>query len=236
MSLFRGIFPTFERPVAAPHYMYVKPQRRGLGLTIAGGAAAVLACAIALTPPPPDVSTSSDTAAPPVVAGVAAVEAPAAPAPEKTTAQAAKTAVTCARTTARKDCVEMKAAKAAILASPDTEPAAVAAAPSANSAATAARADATEAMAAAEPVAEAPAVPANAAPRAAARQKARKKFADDAPVERLVRVYDQILPDGRRVPVYRRASGGYESGNIVDGEYRRAFAAPPERPRYFGLQ
>jgi hypothetical protein len=62
------------------------------------------------------------------------------------------------------------------------------------------------------------------------------RYPDDLLVERLVRVYDQILPDGRIVSVYRRASGGYESGSITYGEYRRAAAVPLERPRYFGLQ
>jgi hypothetical protein len=58
----------------------------------------------------------------------------------------------------------------------------------------------------------------------------------EAPVERLVKVYEQVMPDGRRVPVYRRqGSGGYETGTIVDGEYRPARRAEA-RPRFFGLQ
>jgi hypothetical protein len=44
-----------------------------------------------------------------------------------------------------------------------------------------------------------------------------------------------VLPDGRRVSVYRRSNGSYEVGSIVDGEYR-----PTRRTeagaRYFGLQ
>ena len=62
---------------------------------------------------------------------------------------------------------------------------------------------------------------------------------DNAPTERLVRVYDQVLPDGRRVPVYRRVgSGGLETGTIVDGEYRPTRRANLEPPggRLFGLQ
>jgi hypothetical protein len=69
----------------------------------------------------------------------------------------------------------------------------------------------------------------------------RPRPVEEAPVERLVRVYDQVLPDGRRIPVYRRAgSGSLELGTIVDGEYRairparRANLEPPGR--YFGLQ
>lgn len=69
----------------------------------------------------------------------------------------------------------------------------------------------------------------------------RPRPVEEAPVERLVRVYDQVMPDGRRVPVYRRAgSGSLELGTVVDGEYRalrparRANLEPPGR--YFGLQ
>jgi hypothetical protein len=58
----------------------------------------------------------------------------------------------------------------------------------------------------------------------------------EAPVERLVKVYEQVMPDGRRVPVYRRqGSGGYETGTIVDGEYRPARRAEAGA-RFFGLQ
>lgn len=68
----------------------------------------------------------------------------------------------------------------------------------------------------------------------------RPRPAEEPPIERLVRVYDQVLPDGRRVPVYRRVgSGGLETGTIVDGEYRparRANLDPPPSGRYYGLQ
>lgn len=70
----------------------------------------------------------------------------------------------------------------------------------------------------------------------------RSRPVEEAPVERLVRVYDQVMPDGRRIPVYRRVgSGSLEMGTIVDGEYRahrpprRANLEPPNG-RYFGLQ
>jgi hypothetical protein len=65
---------------------------------------------------------------------------------------------------------------------------------------------------------------------------------EEAPVERLVRVPDQVMPDGRRVPVYRRVgSGSLERGAIVDGEYRayrpaRRDNLEPPTGRYFGLQ
>jgi hypothetical protein len=70
----------------------------------------------------------------------------------------------------------------------------------------------------------------------------RTRTAEEAPVERLVKVYDRVLPDGRRVPVYRRAgSGTLEMGTIVDGEYRsygpaRRADLEPTRGRFFGLQ
>jgi hypothetical protein len=66
-----------------------------------------------------------------------------------------------------------------------------------------------------------------------------ERYVREAPVERLVKVYEQVMPDGRRVPVYRRVgSGSYETGVIVDGEYRPARRANLDPPsvRYFGLQ
>lgn len=61
------------------------------------------------------------------------------------------------------------------------------------------------------------------------------RAAREAPVERLVKVYEQVMPDGRRVPVYRRQGGGYETGTVVDGEYRPARRAEAGA-RFFGLQ
>jgi hypothetical protein len=66
-----------------------------------------------------------------------------------------------------------------------------------------------------------------------------ERYVRDAPVERLVKVYEQVMPDGKRVPVYRRVgSGAYETGVIVDGEYRPARRANLDPPsgRFFGLQ
>jgi hypothetical protein len=247
----RHIFPAFERPVAEPHYVHIKPRRSGLALKIAGVLVAGLACAIALTPP--DTSNSSESAASPVVVASAtegaqpqkpvAVDATPTPTPEK--AKPAKTAAACGQSTARKDCVAARAAKAALLEAPqETSPSpspvvASAVEPAANIPAITAPTAATEALAAAEPVATA--APANTPLRTAAKKKTavaakKPRYPDDLLVERLVRVYDRILPDGRVVSVYRRASGGYESGSITYGEYRRASAAPLDRPRYFGLQ
>ena len=84
---------------------------------------------------------------------------------------------------------------------------------------------------------------ADAAPAAqptAPKPKAKTMRAPDAaPAERLVRVYDQVMPDGRRVPVYRRANGSLEVGTVAEGEYRpsrSAELAPPGGPGVFGLQ
>jgi hypothetical protein len=69
----------------------------------------------------------------------------------------------------------------------------------------------------------------------------RPRPVEEAPAERLVKVYDQVMPDGRRIPVYRRVgSGSLEIGTIVDGDRanrpaRRANLEPPTG-RYFGLQ
>jgi len=74
-----------------------------------------------------------------------------------------------------------------------------------------------------------------AAPKAKRQRTEQRDRDDDGPVERLVRVGERVLPDGRRVSVYRRSNGSYEVGSIVDGEYR-----PTRRTeagaRYFGLQ
>jgi hypothetical protein len=246
----RDLFPNFERPVPRD-YLNIKPRRRGFGLKVAGVAIFGFAGAIALTPPAATDSPQAAAATASTYVASFADEVPAqkvtalepvkTPPPVKTAALATRPA--CTRTTARKDCAEAKAAKAALLAAvvPEVKmpPApAVVAAPvvmAENKAETTASLGGTQAWAAAEPTAaaEAVAVPA----RTATRQKVRKpRFADEPPVERLVRVYDQIGPDGRRVPVYRRAGGGYESGSVVNGEYRRAALGPVTGQRYFGLQ
>jgi hypothetical protein len=236
------IFPRFERPAPPPPFLNIRPERRGIGLKIAGVLAAGLAVAIALTPQSPDVPPPTAVATRAVLEDAPAqkltsVEAPTTPVPEKTVGRAAKLAVTCARTTtARRDCVEAKEAKAAVLASAmaaaDTPRPAAAKSAETTASATASETNALAAIEGAE--ADAGAVTVPAPPRQ--RPKAKKRFIDEAPVDRLVRVYDQIMPDGRRVPVYRRAGGSYESGSIVDGEYRRASAPPAERTHFFGLQ
>jgi hypothetical protein len=225
-------------------------------LKIAGVLVVGLASAIALTPR--DTADSLDSPATPAAVASAAdsvqpqktaVVEPAlatAPTPTPEKAKPAKTAAACGQSTARKDCVAARAAKAALLEVPqETSPSSPVvesvAEPAANTPPAAVHTAATEALAAADPVVAA-AAPANTPLRTAAKKKktavAAKKprYPDDLLVERLVRVYDRILPDGRVVSVYRRASGGYESGSITYGEYRRASAAPLDRPRYFGLQ
>lgn len=75
-------------------------------------------------------------------------------------------------------------------------------------------------------------------PKTTSASKVKRQRPAEEPVERLVRVYDQVLPDGRRVPVYRRVgTGGLETGVIVDGEYRPARRAYLDQPSgRFGLQ
>jgi hypothetical protein len=148
------------------------------------------------------------------------------------------------RATARRDCASAKAFKDARLATPETVPTRVSEKTSGKAETAMAKASATESISViATPVvdvvapAEKPAVQPR---RAAATPKVkRSRPASNAPVERLVKVYDQVMPDGRRVPVYRRGgSGGYETGTVVGGEYRPARRANLEPPtgRYFGMQ
>lgn len=242
--ILRNLFPDFERP-APRRYLNIRPQPRRLGRKIAGGLFLSLICAIALAPLAATDSPPSSPALVPVAYLTDAAAQKAVPAEPVKTA-AAKPA--CTRTTARKDCAEARAAKAALLAAAVAEPASPPAPASAmaapvvvadNRTETPARVAGTEALAAAEPASEADAV---APAKPATKRKAKKtRVADAAPaerserVERLVRVYDQVLPDGRRVPVYRRANGGFESGSIVNGEYRRT-ALALDRARYFGMQ
>jgi hypothetical protein len=224
-------------------------------LKIAGVLMVGLASAIALTPR--DTADSLDSPATPAAVASAADSAqqqktavvePAlatAPTPTPEKAKPAKTAAACGQSTARKDCVAARAAKAALLEVPqETSPSSPVvesvAEPATNTPPAAVHTAATEALAAADPVAP-EAAPASTPLRTAAKKKTavaakKPRYPDDLLVERLVRVYDRILPDGRVVSVYRRASGGYESGSITYGEYRRASAAPLDRPRYFGLQ
>jgi hypothetical protein len=103
-----------------------------------------------------------------------------------------------------------------------------AAAPKRNDAAPApANSNATSALAAADVSGSTVAVP---------RPKTKKIRPPEAPAERLVHVYDDVLPDGRRVPVYRRANGAFETGAVVEGEYRPGRTVQLREPRYFGLQ
>jgi hypothetical protein len=167
------------------------------------------------------------------------------------------------RATARRDCANVKALKEARLkapapvptppAKPQTAPAvvaqteaALAVPPKADPAPaviTAAVVDQAEAAppkpvkAVEAPAASVPEQP-GAKPQRTATQKTKKpRVLEEPPVERLVRVYDQVLPDGRRVPVYRRANGRLEIGGVVEGEYRSyARRAEVYGTRYFGLQ
>jgi hypothetical protein len=193
-------------------------------------------------------ATAAGPVAVPIRAAAPVVAAPAVtPAVEK---PRKVTQVLCGqKTSARRECADIRALKEAKLApqpapvetaaavvAPERPGAVEPAAVSEPQTVPATSAIAAEAMAAVMP-ADAASPPA----RTAARQKPKKARvpADDPPVERLVHVYDQVTSDGRRVPVYRRANGGYETGTIIDDEYRpsrRVNLEPARGTHYFGLQ
>lgn len=262
--MFRSFIPSFEKPVAPPRYINVEAESRsfrGVGtvllLAVLGGAT------FAFWEPSHQVTTPFVTAsvprsvpvATPTTAAAETTAAAQADAEDDQAAPTVKLSTLCSqRATARRDCASVKAFKDARLSAPEPEPepapvpapakesrpAAVAAKASGNGQPSAAPVAAQQVAAVtpsdvgtAQPDATQPAKTASAA------KAKRPRPADEAPVERLVRVYDQVMPDGRRVPVYRRVgSGGYETGTIVDGEYRAVRGATFDRPRerYFGLQ
>ncbi len=226
------LFPSFEKPVDRQRYLNVQPQRRGYG-----GIAAVLAfaglCGFLLALPdrslspqvPVRVAVTTSSAKP--VEKVAAVTAD----------ESAKLTTLCNdKPTARRACADAKAAREARLAQAfaRAEAANGAARPSSPAVARARKAAVAANSASAE------ATPAGGEqPGAAAPRKPKAPRADDAPVERLVHVYDHIAPDGSRVPVYRRGNGSYEFGAVADGQYRqsrRAELGQPRTPSVFGLQ
>lgn len=269
--MFRFLFPSFERPVERPRFVNLEPEShdfRGVGTVLL--LAASCGVALALWEPSHQV-TSPFVAAP--GSRSAPMTADRAPSQETTAAAAAadadddaaptvKLSTLCSqKTTARRDCAEVKAIKDARLNAPEPtpEPAkqrkspvvaaqspskanqAVASKPSLTPAVAPSQAPAvTPSQASAAPSATPPRPPADiptqtasvTQPETSAAQSQKTAFApkakrqrqptEEASVERLVRVQDQVTPDGRRVPVYRRVggSGGYEVGTIVDGEYR----------------
>jgi len=251
MSPFRGLLPTFERPLAPPTFINIRPEGsrlgRKIGILVAG--AFMLGIALAQFDNSPTLEATAMTASPaPPAMALAEAAAPvqslpvAKPAVEKP--RKAAQVVCEQKASVRRECADMRAAKEAkLLPLPVQTAVAAPARPGAEAVAQpkpeTVPSIAAQAMAAVTPT------PAEAAPatpaRAAARQKPKKPRvpADDPVVERLVHVYDQIGADGRRVPVYRRASGGYETGTIVDDEYRpsrRVNLEPQRGARYFGLQ
>jgi hypothetical protein len=236
------LFPSFERPVDRKRYLNVQPQRRGYGVIGAVAAlSALLGTGIVLALP----ETSQLASAPP--RAVMAAKSNPQPAIEQTAAAEDERlgrpsyALCTEKPTARRACVQIKAAREARLAagmepeppvtSPSPSPAAVAATPTAAATATA---SSESGQSRAEP-------PPQAAPAPAPRPKVKiARTAVDTPTVRRVHVYDHIAPDGRRVPVYRRPNGGYEFGAIEGGEYRPSRSAelgPPRRGfTYFRLQ
>jgi len=239
--LFRLFFPSFEKPVDRPRYLNIEQESRSYhGVWIVLLLAAVCGIGFSLWEPSHQVTSPFVSASTPPAAAKAADTTAAAPqAEEETVAPTVKLSTLCSqRATARRDCASVKAFKDARLNAP--EPAAEPAKESKHEVATKAVAPALASVATVTPPAAEPDASAAAAPKAPPAQKAKRpRPAEEAPVERLVKVYDQVLPDGRRVPVYKRAgTGALETGTIVDGEYRparRANLDPPSN-RYFGLQ
>lgn len=251
MFSLRNLFPSFEKPVERPRYLNLEPARRrdfrGIGTVL--GVAVIFGAGFAFwqsaNAPSASLAVAAVQSRPAAIAAgkpAVAVETQAAAVTEEDVpAPTVKLSTICAqRKTARRDCASVRAFKEARLNAP--EPAAQAAAPAPaaaksakpESAAVPAKPDET-AVAGVNTRAEAPAPQ---RPAAVAPKPKKPRVDPDAPVERLVRVYDHIMPDGRRVPVYQRAGGGYETGTIVDGEYRPSRRANLEPPydRRFGLQ
>ncbi len=214
MSPFRFLFPSFEKPVARQPYIKLeRPRRRLSGVGIVLGVSVLFGILFAL----PEILQ--------VPKGQSQFDEPA---PAKIT-QA--TPAPAAASTA-----EMPAAYA------DASPPAVKLSVLCVEKPTVRRACA-QAKAAKEALLSGALARADAAPAAqptAPKPKAKTMRAPDAaPAERLVRVYDQVMPDGRRVPVYRRANGSLEVGTVAEGEYRPSRSAELAQPGgsgFFGLQ
>lgn len=259
----RNLFPSFERPSHRPRYLNIETARGGRGRVIGGVALLGVACALALTLTQPDASPVAEIPSAQAAASPAApvnkaklAEAPAA-AVEKP--PAAKVWASCAqKTTARRECAMARAAKEAKLtqaaepvvatvaapsplavAATAPAPKPAASAPKAPEAATTALASASDISSASDEAA-APAAPVRKAKkiRKSDELAAVERAVREATTERLVRVYDEILPDGRRIPVYRRSNGRLEFGTVVGGQYRpsRTVELFSGRPRFFGLQ
>jgi hypothetical protein len=278
--MFSRLFPTFEKPVERPRYLNVEPGHHDFS-SVATVLVLAAACGVALALWEPSIRTTPFTTASVRPAAEATVAAAPQAAPQamtqETTAAAeveddqpaptVKTSTLCAqRTSARRDCAQVKAIKDARLTAPDPIPAPAPAptpTPAAKVSAKSAPVAQAEPAAAPQPASAvvqtvAMEQPQTAAPKpvppsetaaapsahdtpAAKSQRTAKKskprVQEEPPVERLVRVYDQVMPDGRRVPVYRRANGRYEVGSVIDGEYRSsARRADMYAPRTFGLQ
>lgn len=256
--MFRFLFPSFEKPVDRPRYINIEQDSRdfrGIGAVLA--LAAVCGLGFVLWEPSHQVTTPFVTATParptPATASAKAPETTAVAAEaeeDQVVAPTVKLSAQCAqRATARRDCASVRAFKDARLNAPEPaapEPDAVPSKPEAVATKVSASAEPAVVPQASAMIAETPAVAPSDTPvvqtqkTAAAPKAKRPRPAEEAPVERLVRVYDQVLPDGRRVPVYRRVgTGALETGSIVDGEYRpgrRAANLDSPSSRYFGLQ
>ncbi|MEX0752786.1 MAG: hypothetical protein WD073_07660 [Xanthobacteraceae bacterium] len=220
MSLLRSLFPSFEKPLPQRRHSQLEPQRRSLtGIGVVLAASALFGGILLALPEAPQHTT-----VPPrfLVAAPVTLQAPVRNPLESTATatdengdepSAAQLAILCGdRPTARRVCIEAKAAREAqaeALARAEAKTAAQAKAATAAKVAAAARAEASAAE------------QHNRNPRSA-------QAANDRAGDQLVHVYDHIAPDGRRVPVYRRPDGGYEFGAMQE--------APPRPERRADVQ
>lgn len=235
-NLFRSIFPSFEKPVERPQFLNIQQDRRhfraiGAVLLIAAGSGVGMAL-WEQSHKVPARSMAALAATPALESTTSEITTAGANGDDDQSAPTVKQSAFCSqRTSARRACADVKALKEARLTAPAkpepaAKPAAVAKQPS-----PAAQASV---MVAAEPVSVA--APVVTPKKQAAPKVAKRRSQENAPGERLVHVYDQMTPDGRRVPVYRRVvRGAYETGVI---EYRSTRRANLEQPsgRYFSLQ
>lgn len=249
MSLWRFLFPSFERPALQRQHLQLEPGRRrasgiwavvGLSAACGGILLALPAAPQRPTTPPSFLVTAPVKAEPDTSASTASTDAsniePLAADGNSGDLSLMQLSTLCGadRPTARRVCAEAKAARDAKL-----EEAAAQAKAKARAEEMAAMAAKIAADAHAEAVA-ATGVAADAAPENAASQQKSKPthVADKRPIEQLVHVYDQVTRDGRVVPVYRRSDGGYQFGAPQDyaPEDRRAELQPRGFLSFFGLR
>ncbi|HZS65034.1 MAG TPA: hypothetical protein VFA53_11150 [Xanthobacteraceae bacterium] len=239
MSLWRFLFPTFERPVAQRRYLQLEPRRRhSSGIAVVVGLSAVCGAIFLALPAAPQrpIATPHFLLAEPLTAqpdAEATLETDQASADANGDISLQQLSALCNgdRPTARRVCVEAKAARDAKL-EQVTEQAKAQAKAEENAALAAkiaadARAKAALASAQTPQSSQAPAKTKTALDT----EKRTADNIDKGPVETLVHVYDQVTPDGRIVPVYRSSNGGYRFGAPQGSSEERR--AELQQPRSF---